>query len=451
MELEEKKKSLTEIIRKACEKRLSGVDNLEKEIENYSTRLLGILEKSPHLSVELLEKRLIDGIEANKIPVKHSKGIDAEILSVGESAEAGMNAPKKVVFADKEGIERTGFLKTNVIPYFNDAAFAMEEIGNLLDIKMAKNYEYNIPGKQPSIISENIADPNKGEEFVSMNKYMKGTASLAEAKEYFKENIEGIERGIIPEFYANKGRVISAEAISVLVDLPINAINEKVTNEEERAAFKDEYIKMLCFDFITNQTDRHDKNYGILLTSGENGIKTEFAPIFDSDYILHDASYPDKNDMAFNMSEKVDRKVLMQVVTEKYPEEVKAFQERLNVNEEQIYSIIQENFSGQKIEGIFTGKKDGRSLSIIDVYMDLVKENIKDFHEIVHQVQSKSVDFENQEGYQENSTERVKHSIDGKDVRKIAKMDVVIAEKENAMEARSKCERSLELDTLEKE
>ena len=90
-------------------------------------------------------------------------------------------------------------------------------------------------------------------------------------------------------------------------------------------------------------------------------------------------------------------------------------------------------------------------MSIIDVYMDLVKENIKDFHEIVHQVQSKSVDFENQEGYQENSTERVKHSIDGKDVRKFAKMDVVIAEKENAMEARSKCERSLELDTLEKE
>ena len=182
-ELDIKKKKLIEEIKKNCEERLAESEDLEKEIENYNTKLLGILEKSPSLSVQLLEKRLIDGIEANKIPVCHSKNKDVTILSVGESAEAGMNAPKKVTFEDKDGVKKSGFKKNNVIPYFNDSAFAMEQIGNLLNLKMARNYEYNVPGEPVAIISENIADSDKGEEFVSMNKYMKGTESLEKAKE----------------------------------------------------------------------------------------------------------------------------------------------------------------------------------------------------------------------------------------------------------------------------
>ena len=224
MDIDQENKTLEikQMIESICKDR-DAMDDFE--------RYYGILKEFTHLPLQLLEKRLIDGIEASKIPVKHSGKMEAEIISEEGIAAAGMNKPKIVTFRDNDGTVRNGFLKTNAIPYFNDASFAMEKIGSLLDIKVARNFEYDDGNGQPAIISENIA--NENEKFVSMAAYMKKaddnekTQTWQDAQNFFKENNNSIERGAIPAPYGKKGRVLSEDAIEVLMELPMKAMQEK--------------------------------------------------------------------------------------------------------------------------------------------------------------------------------------------------------------------------------
>ena len=200
---------------------------------------------------------------------------------------------------------------------------------------------------------------------------------------------------------------------------------------------------MICFDFVTNQTDRHDKNYGVILAEQDGKTQVSFAPLFDSDYVFHDESYPDKEDIAFNMGERVDRNALMKLVAEKYPEDVRNFQETLKGNESQIYQIIMENFSDKKIDGIFTGEKGTTPKSIIDVYLDVVKGNISKFNELMLQ-QSKETQYVDDKN--SINSEEPQFTITKKDIIPLAKQKDIVDEKENALEARKGLEREQEIE-----
>ena len=292
-----------------------------------------------HFLVDIMQLAQIESIE--NYPVTENLTID-HIL---ENISVGMNDNKKITFSIN-GETHLGYLKSNLIPVFNDASISMYKIGTLLGINMAPTYStmYN---NKPYIISQSINEND--EDFLMMQKFIEKYPNNTD----FSTPIDDKEK------------------IKRLIMMPLLSLKEyqkqnpRVTPEMVQQ-FTDAYVDMLCFDYITNQTDRNFDNFGVII--GKDGY-ISFAPLIDSDFILNKPS-DGENTRSFSMQKKYNKDVAMSVLYELFPHRVQQFRSQLYFNENELQDILKTHFS----EDMLWGKGD---------YYNIVAQNIKQFYELI--------------------------------------------------------------------
>lgn len=316
-------------------------DKKKKEFES-AIRNIG-----KNVPLKFIEHFLVDIMQLAQIsPVENYRITDnLEIDQILKNISVGMNDNKKITFSIN-GQSHLGYLKSNLIPVFNDASIAMYELGNLLGVNIAPTYSTIYNGK-PYIISQSINE--NGEDFLMMQEFTNKYKSDAD----FSKPID------------------SREKIKRLIMTPLDSLKKYqeqtpgITDEAVQQ-FIDSYVDMLCFDYVTNQTDRNFDNFGVLI--GNNGA-ISFAPLIDSDFILNKPSDGNEN-RGFSMKKDYDKDVAMSVLYELFPERVQSFRSRLYFNENEIQSILNTHFS----EDMLFGQGN---------YHNIFAQNVQQFYELI--------------------------------------------------------------------
>ncbi len=316
----------------------------EKKKKEFESAIRNIGKNVP---LKYIEHFLVDIMQLSQIsPVENFEVTEnLEINQILENISVGMNDNKKIAFSIN-GEDHLGYLKSNLIPVFNDASVAMYELGTLLGINMAPTYS-TIYNDRPYIISQSINE--NGEDFLMMQEFTNKYKSDTD----FSKPID------------------SREKIKRLIMTPLGSLkryqeqNPGITDETVEQ-FIDSYVDMLCFDYVTNQTDRNFDNFGVLI---ENNGAISFAPLIDSDFILNKPS-DGKENRGFSMKKDYDKDVAMSVLYELFPERVQEFRSRLYFNENEIQSILNAHFS----EDMLFGQGN---------YHNILAQNIKHFYELI--------------------------------------------------------------------
>lgn len=341
-----------------------------ERIEEFKKAIMHLGKQVP---LDFIKRKIIDILKLSEVKSLKESGREsnadkAEVSEELQIISQGMNDNRKVKFHAEVNPEEThiGFLKSNLIPSFNDVTIAMEKIGNLLGVKMAKTYQANLEntGERTYIISQSVNE--NGEEFLMMNDFSK---MVKEQKRAMR----------IQDDEKKKGDT-TLEKIKGLINLPIRTLedysrlNGSCISEEEEKGFIDDYVKMICFDYITNQTDRNDGNYGVLI----NNQKVSFAPLIDSDYVLTDPSA--ENQKPFSLHKKYNKDDGLKALYELQPERVKNFWSTFVKNRDAIMEILQVYLSEDMLYG--KGK-----------YQEIITDNIRKFEELTKVKEKNSIQY----------------------------------------------------------
>lgn len=347
--------------------------------------------------------RLADVIRLSEISRRddHENVSIASDIEIIEDISVGMNDNKKVRFSNGENTH-TGYFKENIIPVFNDTSIAVNKIGKLLGVKMAETYACEYEGKK-GIISQDVSE--------GFDQFMMMRQVIKESK-LPKIDFSDSERARATVYNPN-GMVTSTEKITEMFELPLQALETIGVTKDDMQEITKDYVKMICFDYLTNQTDRNDGNYGVLVKDG----KVSFAPLIDCDYILHDPTDID-NDINFTNSVRCDRNILMSIVAKRYPELVQEFSNSVKTNRQEIFRAISESFSPEMQQK----------------YGSILDNNISELQRIVELTSSKeNID----------NAQTTEHFSKGK-VDSIAKQKEVAMEDENSSEIMEEIERTYE-------
>ena len=338
-------------------------ENIRQEaIRRQQEFKISLLRFDKKLSVEILQQSIIDILKLSCIKSLREEQQDldrteetAEVTGTVGVVSQGMNFNQRVRFQMRNSEEHEGYLKSNLIPSFNDTAISTYKVGQLLGVEMAQTYLANYGDSTRTYIVSQIVNQN-GEIFLTMKDFR----SLVEQQEkekgisYEKQKVEPTDDKI-------------KKAINYAIDAYDRyiALNPGTARSGDREVFVDAYVRMICFDYVTNQTDRGDQNYGVLMD--ESGRIT-FAPLIDSDFIIPFPSQP--NQEPFSLDRRYNMDDGLRVLQEMYPEKVEQFLSLVLQKKQDIGQILTRTLSQDMLYGA-------------GHYYDRVERNIHKFEEII--------------------------------------------------------------------
>jgi hypothetical protein len=260
-----------------------------------------------------------DGVEVTETAI---------LENLAEATTVGHNKPTLVQFSTNE--HREGYFKDSSKTsksFFDKIEYIICQIGKMLEIKMAETYKvYNTDGFC-GIISESVFD--KEQEHMYMTSQL--IDLIKEPSDQFKRYIESyreILQGNVVEFKRNDGSVWkipvieSEEDIKTVLEAFPRAIVELGQGEEQQAEIISDYYKMIMLDLITNNIDRNNNNYGIIIDQNGN---VRFTPLFDNSTI-HIPGQPN-NGRRINGA-MIDRDKLLIVLLKNHYKEIKSITEK---------------------------------------------------------------------------------------------------------------------------
>lgn len=240
-----------------------------------------------------------------------------------EVAGQGITGTQCVTARLDNGIIIKGFMKSSTPAHLDEQEVMVSEIGQLLDVPVAKVHYVYADG-QKGVISLNVVPPNH--QMVLANDPLFQTLPLVLSEEELQ--------------VTNHNNPLSdAEQVKVIIDLALRRIASLPNmTPENMETIKHQLLNGLLFDYLTNQSDRIGANIGILLD--ENNVPYQLAPLFDNG-ALHKKGIIEADEMhLFSDRFCVKREALLECLFMHYHEYIGAFSEYLYTNQDQLAPIM---------------------------------------------------------------------------------------------------------------
>jgi len=284
---------------------------------------------------------------------------------IGQATE-GWSKPK-IVKVSVRGKEQIGYMKrTSTMGIKNEIEFVLFQIGNTLDVPIAKTIcvlDENSGSKISAIISLSVA-ACPYERFICF-------------REMRDELFFDLQNGAIPRSsWINRWREIRARRNTLSPDRwDVPALSDSdyydsfmfaqeiislysTKHSIMARSFTNEYVTMLLFDILCGQADRSPSNYGIVLDCATH--KAHMAPLFDNSSL----EKPFVNLKQFSINQVIlDRKRAAQVVYEIWPAEAQAILAVFFSKQERVFTHIQTSklLTHQTAEILLKSIKEGYS------------------------------------------------------------------------------------------
>ena len=263
----------------------------------------------------------------------------ALLKRITEVSTIGHNKPTFVQFG--EGDHREGYWKNSSKTshsFFDKLEYIICQIGRKLGIKMATTYKVYDESGFCGIISQNVLNDNEQMYLASQLKGLIQEPS-DRLKNYISEcNI--IFQEHLVEFVSANGNVWnipvldSEEDIEKILEAFPRVIIELEPNKEKQLKIISDYYQMIMLDLITNNVDRSNNNYGIIIDEFRN---IRFTPLFDNSTIRI-PGIPNNGRRIYGTI--VDRDKLLRVLFKSHYEYIKSIAERCCDDREEILTSI---------------------------------------------------------------------------------------------------------------
>ena len=231
------------------------------------------------------------------------------------------------------------FMKSSTDSYKDDLDVINSEIADLLDIDASKVYRVETDNNTFGVVNINTkkADENQINLDALVNNLIrlikqKNVTLTSWLKDYFS----------LPKTDANLLLNSEKDVVSV-IEMTINTLSVlfKLKNEELENLRRD-YLKMIFFDLISNNTDRSFNTYSVLATSSMKFIK--LSSIYDYNNDLDNNSYYILN------NHYIDKNAIMSCLYHKYYYYIKTLSKGLTDNNsiymKSIKLIVENNING---------------------------------------------------------------------------------------------------------
>lgn len=231
------------------------------------------------------------------------------------------------------------FMKSSSDSYKDDLDIINSEIAELLDINASKVYRVETNNNLFGIVNINTKD--KDETQISVDSLVNNLIKLIKEKNitltsWLKDYFS------LPKTDANLLLNSEKDVVSV-VEMTINTLGIlfRLSNDDLERLRKD-YLKMIFFDLISNNTNRSFNTYSVLATKDMKFIK--LAPIYDYNNDLDNNSYYVLN------NQYIDKNAMMSCLYHKYYYYIKTLSKGIsdnyNLYMESINLIIDNNING---------------------------------------------------------------------------------------------------------
>lgn len=286
------------------------------------------------------QQSLVDSPREYVLYSYESRGITSSKKVVIEKTHIGeedLNRPMHVLVNN----HIKGYLKMKDNNLVDDADLAISQIGKLLNVFVTDIYRIEDNKHNQGILSVDIMNEDTLESKTIgsiINKHYGKVLNQDHYSSWVKELMS------LPD--SGKETPLQDElSLKTLIELGFTIIFEEYPNmsDKEKKSYKQNYFKMLVFDFLTNQLDRNSENFGILILKDK---RIQFAPLYDNGCVV-DYEHLNENSARF-MMKICDKKAFIQVLFKYYFDEIKDFIEKM-IGSKEIQAKIE---------------------NIIDVYLD---------------------------------------------------------------------------------
>lgn len=198
--------------------------------------------------------------------------INTDIKIIGQK-ETSHNAPVNIKFGLKNGYFKNSASTSTSI--FDKLEFVMCQIGKMFNVKMAETHKVYKNNVYLGIVSENVCDVN--ETFYTYNQATRFIDKNNSDVKIIVDELQRIRKN--SEFIKETPIVQNDFDIKIIVDSFLYAVKALNISEESSRKIRQDYFKMIMFDFLVNNVDRNQNNYGLKIS--EYG-DVSFAELFDN-------------------------------------------------------------------------------------------------------------------------------------------------------------------------
>lgn len=231
------------------------------------------------------------------------------------------------------------FMKSSIDSYKDDLDIINSEIAELLDINASKVYRVETNNNLFGIV--NINSKEKDESQINMDALVNNLIKLIKQKNvtltsWLKDYFS------LPKTNANLLLNSEKDIISV-IEMTINTLSVLFNlKSDEIEKLKKDYLKMILFDLISNNTNRSFNTYSVLTTKDMKFLK--LSSIYDYNNDLDNNSYYILN------NQYIDKNAIISCIYHKYYHYIKTISKGLTDNYglymESINLIIDNNING---------------------------------------------------------------------------------------------------------
>ena len=185
-------------------------------------------------------------------------------IKVNGQKENSHNAPKNISFGFKNGYFKNS--ASTSTPTFDKLEFIMCQIGKMFNVKMAETYKVYKNNAYLGIVSENVCDENE-----SIYTYNQATKFIDKNNPNVKLIVDELQRIRNNSEYIKETPIVNKESdIVIIIDSFLHAVKALNVSEDSIRKIRQDYFKMIMFDFLVNNVDRNQNNYGLKIS--ENGF-----------------------------------------------------------------------------------------------------------------------------------------------------------------------------------
>lgn len=174
------------------------------------------------------------------------------------------------------------YLKSSPIKYVDDIDLSISEISKYFHVEVAKVFRVVDSNNRKGILSFDIRT-KEDVDYVSLSDvyldyYRDYKAGLITNLKYITELLS------LPKT-TKEAPLVREDYIKIVIDMGINILKDYFgLSDEQMKSIKKDYINILLFDYITNQTDRSLENINLEFY----GDKVSFAPLYDNGCVYNE-------------------------------------------------------------------------------------------------------------------------------------------------------------------
>ena len=305
-------------------------------------------------NLPLVDKIKYSIYKYNELSIRTKEEIDIKLL---DEKTYGTNGVRHVLVNDKD----RAYLKTSKEKYVDDIDVSISQFAKIFDIGIADIYRIEDSNGGIGILSYDIRKDDS-KDYISL--YDAYHDYYSKYKNGYIINLNWVMELLSLPNSSKDNPLIREDHIRIVIDMALNILKDQLNVDEFHIKeLRKQYLNILLFDYVTNQSDRSLNNINLV----RDGDNISFADLYDNGCVYNEAI---GNNNICLLDHICDRDSLIKAIFKYYYSDIEnSVKKYLNKKDyiERIDDILKNNLSEDNYKWYFN-KINKNIDKVIDLY-----------------------------------------------------------------------------------